>query len=1301
MLNRQQLLNDLKALLKRTEIDLRERAEAQGDSPEIHKKLTTEYERARKAERTAATFEEWRSEQITQKAVAWILSCVFARFLEDNQLIDPPLISGPDDRLKWARDEHELYFRNHPKETDREYLLDGFAKLANLPGGREIFGEHNAIHVYPGWLSGDAAGELLTFFQTIDPGNGELIHDFTDEKWDTRFLGDLYQDLSEAARKKYALLQTPDFVEAFILDRTLEPALDEFGLNAPPVKNRNGDEIAPTGFRMIDPACGSGHFLLGAFDRIFERWLKTEPVANSRNLAQRTLGSIHGVDINPFAVAIARFRLLLQAMKACGVDKLKNCPAFELNLACGDSLLHGERSYLQIELTTEPVSHCYETEDTLELKRILRHGIYHTVVANPPYITPKEKRQNINIRQRYKSCYRAYALSVPFMERIQQLAINGDSKFYAGYTGQITANSFMKREFGKKLIEDFIPKWDLTHIIDTSLAFIPGHNAPGEGTTTVILLARNQRPVSSKIRAVMGIRGEPSVPLSPARGKVWRAIISQIDQPGSKSVYVSVEDVPRLRFSKHPWSVGGGGTSSLKEMIEANSNIRLSSVTENAGFSVVTREDDVYQVGIATLHRRGIAQPFIIQFVIGAVVRDWIISSEQYALWPYQKESLDAKIDTPSYRMLWPYRTGLSQRVAYGKTQIERGNFWFEYSMFFRNRYRKPKSIVNAFVATHNHFIINSGNKVFHQSAPITILKSSINDADYIGLIGLLNSSVSAFWARQVLYKKGGAKEPWADRLEWATTPLQELPIPSIWPVENAQLIKKLGAKMSTLQPVYRIERHKNHDSLDLDQEKYYKIQCQMISAQEELDWKVYFLYGLINEDLTYKGDIIQIDRGNRAFEIIMAREMTGGELETTWFEHHNSTPIIEIPYHWPVDYKQLVEKRIKAIEENPRTIGLIEKPEYKRRWNLESWDSQLEKALKNWLLDRLESYFDFDGRMNDKSTITAKMEIGLTTTARLADIARTDEQFIEVAELYRNRPDFDVAGLVADLVESESVPLLPVCRYKPTGMDNRAAWERTWQLQRIEDTIDSFFDTQRLSKTEGKDLPQGYKDEILTLLNRLKTIFSQNKDQEIKSLSPEKWLEYQVVSALTFVTSAREKGLDLDSGRVQHKLGEPAKDVKNRLVGDIPVPPKYTTKDFQNTTCWQLRGKLDVPKERWVSFPYCEGEDQSMVTVWAGYDHLQLSQAIAAYYVDIQERTGGREDPRLEILLCCMMEILPWVKQWHNDIDPDFNIRMGDYYQGFIADEARQMEKTIEEIQKWQPPKRTPNRRRKKQRQK
>ena len=67
---------------------------------------------------------------------------------------------------------------------------------------------------------------------------------------------------------------------------------------------------------MIDPACGSGHFLLGAFPRLLDRWQRKEPGTNVRELTQRALNSIHGVDINPFAVAIARFRLLLVAMKA-------------------------------------------------------------------------------------------------------------------------------------------------------------------------------------------------------------------------------------------------------------------------------------------------------------------------------------------------------------------------------------------------------------------------------------------------------------------------------------------------------------------------------------------------------------------------------------------------------------------------------------------------------------------------------------------------------------------------------------------------------------------------------------------------------------------------------------------------------------------------------------------------------------------------------------------------------------------------------------------------------------------------
>ena len=93
------------------------------------------------------------------------------------------------------------------------------------------------------------------------------------------------------------------------------------------------------------------------------------------------------------------------------------------------------------------------------------------------------------------------------------------------------------------------------------------------------------------------------------------------------------------------------------------------------------------------------------------------------------------------------------------------------------------------------------------------------------------------------------------------------------------------------------------------------------------------------------------------------------------------------------------------------------------------------------------------------------------------------------------------------------------------------------------------------------------------------------------------------------------------------------------------------------------------------MSFPHCEGEDGTLMVAWAGYDHLQLARAISAYYVDVQERLGGRDDPRLVPLLACLIELLPWLKQWHNEVDPEFGVPMGDYFEGFVQEEARRWE--------------------------
>ena len=138
--------------------------------------------------------------------------------------------------------------------------------------------------------------------------------------------------------------------------------------------------------------------------------------------------------------------------------------------------------------------------------------------------------------------------------------------------------------------------------------------------------------------------------------------------------------------------------------------------------------------------------------------------------------------------------------------------------------------------------------------------------------------------------------------------------------------------------------------------------------------------------------------------------------------------------------------------------------------------------------------------------------------------------------------------------------------------------------------------------------------------------------------------------------------------------------------MGAIPVPPKYKSTDFLKTNVWRLRGGLDVPKERWISYPGCErGADGSLVIAWAGWNHLQQATALAGYYVEVKENEGW-DAARLQPLLAGLLELVPWLEQWHNEMDPVFGERMGTYYRGFVTDEARALGFTLEDLRAWKP---------------
>ncbi len=1150
----------LARLLTRTLLpDLRERTKL----PAVAKELQREYDDERAAKKTGASFIDWREQLLDQVAAAWALSCVFVRTLEDRDLLDQRRIAGPG-----ADDSLHLFYTLAPSLGPREYLLGVFKEVSRLPGAVDLLGpKHNAA-----WKLGpsqDGARALHDFFREVDDA-GELRWQFGGE--DTRFLGDLYQDLSEAVRERFALLQTPEFVESFILDRTLTPAIAEFGLQT---------------VQVLDPTCGSGHFLLGAFEQLFNQRLAATPGAELGKVALAALQQVHGVDLNPYAVAIARFRLTLRFLQVTGIGKLRNAPR-ELdeltgNLVVADSLLieaggqrHAGELFPSDEGWGKDVS-IFALDEPEAARELLRKR-FHIVVGNPPYITCKDAVLREAYRAKYTSAAGKYALSAPFAERFFQLGSDG------AFVGQITSNSFMKREFGKSLIEQVFPHLDLTEIIDTSGAYIPGH-----GTPTVILVGRNRPPVHSTVFAIQGKRGEPSTPLDPASGRVWTSIVSTMRARDEGVVapdadeFISNATFARKALAIHPWSLGGGGASELKEVLDQTAHSQLGSTT-SIGIGSISAADEVHIRTAQEWARVRMPPKWLRQLVTGDIVRDWLAPSTEQAWHPYGDSGRLAPPDPAELSALWRFRTILWDRATFsGRNYRSEGRPWYEWHQVTGSRYATPLSLNFACVATHNHFVLDKGGSVFNRSAPVIKLPADASVDDHLAVLGVLNSSVACFWIKQVFYPKASASKeaysepgkPEDNRYDIAATGMESFPMPDLSNrfrdpiIECARSIDRLARTRARVEPLYIVAGNNGSaQSLtralaDADANSQTLLN-EMVAWQEELDWLVYSAYGLT-------GDVERI------------RTPSPVRPEDRPFAWVND----DGPAHLPLENAQVYRQRRKLILEN-RNLALIETPVFKRLWlgqrgifghNNLDYKQRTTSACKAWLLDRLESWSQDD--------------LSRPFSIREATQALQHEPAVQaVAEVLTGSSDYDLERVLTDLALTDAVPAIAAQRYSDIGMEKRAAWEKTWDLQRKEDA------------------------------------------------------------------------------------GETV---------DIPVPPKYGQPDFRSTTYWQLRGKLDVPKERFVHLPGAERDDDpSPVLLWAGADHLQRALAMAALYQD-REAVEGWDKDRLLPLLVGVAELVPWIKQWHNEPGRGGQ-RMGEYFAKYVEDEARKLGKSVDDLAKWRP---------------
>ena len=1144
-----ELLALLKPLLTDLRADLAERA----SSPRVSAALRHAHEHMKKDQRTADPFDVWVGDRASQIAAAWVLSLVFVRTLEDKGLLDRRRIAGDG-----AEDSQDQFMAIAPFLNARDYLLTVFEELARLPGAQHVFdAKHNPVWVLG--PSGPMAQRLIDFLRERD-AQGDLRITFGGT--DTRFLGDLYQDLDEDIRARYALLQTPDFVESFILDETLDPAIETFGL-------------AET--KLIDPTCGSGHFLLGAFDRLFARHAEAEPGTAATQLAERALAQVAGADLNPYAVAIARFRLTLAFLDKAAYARLADAPAITVNVCVADSLLAGigQRDLADLADTATRAGwggDLFLLEDPAEAERILG-ARFHAVVGNPPYITEKDRARREKYRALYDSAARKFSLAAPFTERFFRLASD------RGYVGMINANSFMKREFGKKLIEDVLPRYDITNVVDTSGAFIPGH-----GTPTVIFFGRNQTCGTGGVLAVLGIRGEPTTPPEPTNGHVWSSIRDHYRDVGFENDYITVVELERDRFAKHPWSLGGGGASELKEQLEAATKKRLRDVVESIGVLAVAGEDDAFMAPSHVFDSRNVGDDFQRPLLTGFAVRDWDASPSSSILFPYHSGQLTEWDDLPEavIRWLWPRRTTLLARALFGGgTYRDAGRTVQEYHQIPLHKLSTPLSITFAEVATHNHFVLDRGGKVFNRTAPIIKLPEGATEEDHLALLGYLNSSTACFYMRQVAHQKQmmGADsirhtDPTTVTFAFNAASVGAIPIPTM-SVETKQMLAAFSRAIESEVHNRRtsLEKAKSNPSdEERAQDDFVASYRRMVALQEELDWYVYGTFGLL-ESRELAGDLSrskELIPGRRPFEIRF-RHVTGAE---------NTVDGFAIPPMVELDPSQ--QARFDALDSS-RNLRLMEQSQFKRRWigkqgrfnhGREDWAGMIANAQSSALLDAAE-----------------RCVKNASQPVRLRDL---------VAEAQHEHPRASEIAL-SQLVADNAVPFLSALRLKPSGLKKRGLWEATWEDQRREDAGES--------------------------------------------IRPE-------------------------------------------------APPRYKPTDFVRNEYYRLRGKLDVPKERFISYPGAETDDDpSPLIGWAGWDHLQRATALSGLYVQ-RKGTNGWLDAhpeKLVPLLAGLLELVPWLKQWHNEPDPSFSgRRLGDFYGEFVESEARKLGKSLDDLRAWRPEKKT-----------